>query len=346
MKKINEKTKKLILQDIATNLTYKQIGKKYNVNQTFVSNLALEHGIKRSIRSNDTSLRVWSIPTIDKYLLDHQSTIRRNFITFINVKIPVEWKCTLCNNLFKSTFDNLRRRNYLQGCPQCGRNQYTTYHDILDSINPLSAYFLGAFVAKGHMKHNNNITFCLQNKEKLENFAKIISCTYPIITTSKNIFRLTFKSPKIVSKIKELNKNGILSILKQIPQNLMHDFTRGYFDFKGYVEYLNNYPNTIRVNISGHKDLTTNILSIYNKCQPKITSYTNAQGYLTSKSKTKNYKEMHITGLHSSFHFLSWLYNTNVNTLKYIDHNKYNAYLYAKNLINTQRIKRNQTVIT
>jgi len=342
-RKITPIKEKNIMKQILEGHPYAKIAKKYKVCTSTIQRTAAQNHLRRQIPK---SQKKWTLQNIDKFLLDNNSTIRRNSIEVINTRIPIEFKCLLCGDNWKQSFDSLKRKKNLQGCSNCGNNPHTLYHDILNTIDPYSAYFLGTVTAKGCIK-GKTISFSSPNKAKLTKLAKTMSATYPItidphnkyITSNlKPVFKLTIQSPKIIQKLKEL-KVDKSSIPKCIPKIYMHDFIRGYFDFTGYVEILTHAnkikppKESMRVNICGNQILVNQIQSQFKKCANKKTAW--GKGYLTQKSREGlgNRAELHYNGARSANAFLSWLYNTSPNTLKYVDDEKYKAYIHSEHLI-------------
>lgn len=339
--KISSRLKMKIIRRILKGESYSSIARDYNVSSSFICLMGREMGLMK----NPKIPLKWTPEAIDSFLVSRGSTIRRVSTDIINCHVPMTWKCNLCGHQWSSNFDGIRSRKELKGCQECGRNPYTVFHDFLETLNPLSVYFIGVYMAVGKVKANT-ISIHSRDKGKLEKIASLISCTYPIKTYTRSgalspTYYLEFHSSKIAKQLASYKKyfND-----KNIPKNLMGKdfithFLRGYIDFHAYVEYFkckgynDKIFDNLRLTICGSLNFLTQLQSLYKK-----------YGALDDKKRAgyirKNKGEFYITGGDSTFYFMRWIYNSEVNPLRYVSNSMYDSYMRVKERYCQERDKK------
>jgi len=323
---LSHKDKSRIINRILSGEKYSPISRDYKVGISTIAIIGHNLGI---IKQNTTHQKVWSISAIDRFLLEHDSTIQRLSMAIRHVKTTAEWKCSLCGHTWHQSFDTVRRRVEStggKGCSECGYDEYTVYHDFLQNqLSPKSAYFVGVFFAKGVTGSNNVIKITCREKKKLKKIKDLLACTYPL-KYNETSYVLKFKSKKIATVLNLLKKNVTRGIPKAINKDneLFSHFLRGYIDFKGYVNYID--AKTPRLTISGNHVFLKNIQDKYKQ----ITEASSIDGKKREGCLRKPKKELYITGLESSYHFMNWIYNSEVNPMRYISNSKYDTFLELK----------------
>jgi len=316
---------------------YSDIAKEYNVCSTTISNYAAKLGVSRRIIGGNPIL--WNAAKIDKFMCDKNSTIRRVSQNIRNVKVELEWQCSLCMYSWKQTFDSLRKKSPY-GCDACGKNKYSVYHAFLDTINPLSAYFMGVYFAHGSTTFTNTKNFSTLritsvDKEKLERLSELIFSTYPVKPQkSEGGYRIDIKSKRFYDKLLEYNALSKNGIPKSIPPEFIPHFVRGYVDFTGYFEeHLEiKCSSAHRFNISGDIDFIKQVQTHYIKHNQKKGK--TQTGYLqVRKEKNPKIAELHIAGSYNPYYFMEWLYNSEIIPLKYVSGSRYNTFLFLKHEI-------------
>ena len=337
-RKLSVKDTVAIVKRILAGEDYVAIAKDFKVTHSMVSFIGQDLGLVR--RNSRQKHLKWDARSIDAFLFQHNSTIRRISTSIMNCRTYMTWRCTLCGNQWEQTFGEIKSRiekrpDSAKGCPDCGQNEFTVYHDFLDKVNSYNAYFIGAFMARGRKLKPNKIAITSNDREQLEKLADLIACTYPVkeVKGTKKVktFILEFRSTKIASKLPKGRK---------YPTNIrkyIKDFLRGYTDFKGYYEYKpdgdeSGCPHSI--NIFGDTKMLEMIKGKYE------------QYYAKSKFKdTKlnsvirpSYKRYQIRGLEACYVYMEWIYNSKINPLRYIARSKFNTYLELKEKVNQKKI--------
>jgi hypothetical protein len=330
------KQKMTAIRRILKGDSYSEIARDLNVTSSYIGLMGQEMGISKMPQRKHTLK--WTAEAIDNFLITNKSTIRRASSNIKHCKTTMTWKCTLCNHQWEQKFDTIRRSN-LQGCINCGRNPYTVFHDFLDTLTPISAYFMGVYVANGLIK-GNEVSISSKDKIKLEKIANLISCTFPIKEKqwciAKNpTYYLKFKSTKIAQKLANI-KTTIhdRKIPKDIDAALLPHFLRGYIDFKGYVV---NYMSALktpqaRLTIYGHLDFLKDFQACYKNFPAPDQKERN--GFIR-----KNNCEFYIVGAESIYYFMDWIYNSEVNPLRYVSNSMYQSYINVKENFNQIRDK-------
>ncbi len=345
--------------------SYYSIAKKHNVTPGYVSVLArtkLNKAKRRNIQKK------WTGEIIDDYLKKKGSTLRRLTASFVNVKSQIRWGCSLCNHEWLATFDSIQGRfkysQNLKGCPHCGYNDVTVYHDFLNELTHEGAYFMGVFFANGSVTkcktmRSEKIKLTSNSKEKLEKILSILSSNSPIQEdtsyrqgTRENYcwFYVIIKSPQLIKKLKDykiirFDGHKYNSIPKIISGNkgFFSDFLRGYMDCKGYIEILGDKSLTTtgsRINIPGSKSFIREIQQFHKKALGLKKTY----GYVTEgNSKIKRTPEFHICGNYATYDFLKLTYNSSVSPIKYMSTNNYNKFLQIQHNLR-ERAERNKKI--
>lgn len=334
--KISSEQREIIKKRILKGESYSSIAREYSVTISTIGIMGLMMGLVRK----QNRKKKWTSSLIDATLIKMGSTVRRADTNLGNCKIPMNWKCTLCNHEWTTAWEHIERRILTKphGCQECGLDSYTVYHDFLNELNPHSVYFLGAFYARGvlpksrYLKLKKRIRLLHKDKVVLENIKCLISSNHPITQVNRNSktsYCLQFKSSKMASKIIEYRINNRKKFPSVITPKLFPHFLRGYFDFAGYFENFEgrNYDmQSARVNIHACEEFTKKIQEEYMKINH------NADGYITQKEKEKKYNvaEFHVIGLESVYKFADWIYNTQALPVKYVSGKKYNFYIHLK----------------
>jgi len=331
------------------------IAKSHDIRPSTVSYYARKWG--GSARFFSKKPLIWNAAKIDKFLIEHNSTIRRISQNIINVKHPLWWQCSLCLHSWEQTFDSISKRiqSSPYGCDACGKNEYSVYNHFLDGLTPISAYFMGVYFAKGTYNMTpkgmfSNIQISSKDKDKLERLSNIIFSTYPV-EKNGNIYRIRIKSKQFYDKLLEYNALQKNHIPKIIPPNLVTHFIRGYVDFTGHfnvtypeetIGHVHNYG--CRFNLSGNVKFMTELQKEYkkyvsdkyrtNKRYTASTRTTEVQGYLQIGHNSKKKAELHLSGLYNPFCFMEWLYNSEIVPLKYVSGSRYNTFLFLKQQVN------------
>jgi len=325
-----------VVKKILKGDSYSSIAKEFEIGHSTVSYMAHNMGIRRS--SYVPSIKKWTSEEVDKFLLANQSSIRR-VSKVCHSRTPTTWKCSLCNYEWKQTFSSIQTRmkiGYsLQGCPDCGYNEFTVYHDFLNKMNHYAAYFVGVYMARGKM-NGNSITISSKNKDKLEKIAELMACTYPIRSKcykkdANKTYYLTFQSTKIAQKLPGKKTMANVSLPNGVGGKFFTDFLRGYTDFKGFFEYYTGPKYKVplhRMTITGKTEFLT---LIQNRYVRHLNTRKNLYGKETKQGTVNSTKkEYGLVGVYSAYYYMDWVYNSAVNPLRYMADSKYNAYLFLK----------------
>lgn len=124
------------------------------------------------------------------------------------------------------------------------------YFDYLDSPNKL--YFLGFLFADGCLSNHYEVSITLQEEDSyiLNCFKNELSSTRPLeyrdftykntyFSNCQNQYRLRFDSKHLFETLESYglcrNKSLLLEFPKNIPEQYLRDFIRGYWDGDGYI---------------------------------------------------------------------------------------------------------------
>lgn len=355
--KLTKEQREALHNDILENpdKSYNSIAKEHGVSQPYVSTIARRLGMKPRVFEGLPEKK-WTGEAIDKFLISQGSTIRRRTIKFQNVKSRIRWGCTLCNQEWMASFDYLlsRFREYqnLKGCPNCGYNNFTIYHDFLNELTPESAYFLGVFHARGTIKKNKslrniNIEITSHSHENLNKLQSLMGGNIPVINITENLYKLRIKSPQMLQKLREYGSvNSNYTKCKGTPvvisknKQFFSDFLRGYMDCVGYVEILKqqktNYTGA-RVSISASPLLIKDIKAF---CKKEL-KLKKTPGYVTERRE--GVTELHFTGNYLAYNFLKITYNSTVSPIKYMSTKNYNKFISIQHAL-IKRAERNKLV--
>lgn len=154
-------------------------------------------------------------------------------------------------NISPSSVINVLKRNGIESRSNKENSRKFTlnedYFEIIDIAE--KAYWLGFMYADGYINKDNNFGMSLSIKDisHLEKFKKDINSTYEIkqyISSgySNSLYvRLLMKSEKSINDLIDKgcykNKTNILTKPKNIPNEYIKDFIRGYFDGDGCFTY-------------------------------------------------------------------------------------------------------------
>jgi predicted transcriptional regulator len=183
------------------------------------------------------------------------------------------------------------------------------YFSLLDFV---SSYYLGFIAADGHLtNYENKFNYLIMNliesdREILENLKNNLLYDGKIYSTPKrngqnqSAIRICSNQLKLdINKyINTNNKTFELKWCKNIPENLIVHFTRGYFDGDGCV-HLNKEKSNYSASIVGTENFLNGLKNFYNK------SCNNKDG---SIKVYKTYSHLVFGGKYVSKTFLDWLY--------------------------------------
>lgn len=228
--------------------------------------------------------------------------------------------------------------------------KYTFNQSFFEKINTEEkAYFLGFLYADGYNRHNGAaIVIQIQEGDRhiLDEFIKKIQFTGNLLFLEKrnekhqNMVRLELNSRKMSDDLNSLGcvqrKSLILQFPnnKQVPNNLIRHFIRGYFDGDGSISINrggNNQYRRLAISITSSKffcDSLNNIIVNKFKVKPKYDNYVNPST-----------KTLVIGGTRQAIHILNWLYkDSNIKLNR-----KYNKFIDFLSLCNDNRKTLNNT---
>lgn len=231
------------------------------------------------------------------------------------IKLAKKYGCSTgaINNVLKR--NNVQRRSNKEN-----RRLYTLNQDFFNKIDTEEkAYWLGFLYADGNIrKHKNQsiIQLKVEDREVIEKFLKSLNCNMPIGEyknwSGGDIFGVCLTSDKMFGDLSKHgcvpNKSLILKFPTTLPNELVNDFIRGYFDGDGSV-YINNkrwiktpktnpetcYTEYIGVGFNGTKELLEGINkhfyigTIHKESRRKSTN--TWYMHTTSKEKVKSFYE-------------------------------------------------------
>ena len=154
-------------------------------------------------------------------------------------------------NISPSSVINVLKRNGIDSRSNKENSRKFTlddnYFEAIDSES--KAYWLGFMYADGYIDKANNfgMSLAIIDKNHLEKFKKDINSTYEIKQYVSSGFsnslyvRLLMKSEKAINDLIDKgcykNKTNILTEPKNVPEEYIKDFIRGYFDGDGCFTY-------------------------------------------------------------------------------------------------------------
>lgn len=303
--------------------SYSQIARDYGVTPGAVCQRMSALRLNRKAGGGDY-LKKWDGHAIDVFLSRKKSTVMRASQPARNVKVAMSWKCGLCGGEWDQCFNSIQqhmKNGSVRGCPECGWGKSTVYHGLMDSMTPLSAYFLGAFAARGSvakLSKGDSVTLTSDDPQRIRSLARAISYDGKINPKNNSI---TFRSSRIAKALRRA-PDGFGKILSS---PLAPHFVRGYFDYQGHVERLAYASNPqFRATFTGTRPLVSGVMASYRRQNGAD------DGYLRKNSKTRNRMEFQVVGLRSPLRFMSWIYNHNVSSIKYADEEKYGFWLHMR----------------
>jgi hypothetical protein len=225
-------------------------------------------------------------------------------------------------NRYESTI-----RRYLNSLGYVAKSQselqrkYPIQEDFFDEVDTEEkAYVLGLLYADGYNNTNKN-DVCISLKEDdveiLNKITKIIQPTKPLfyldmspenrgMKNSKNQYRLTINNKHISQRLVELGcgkaKTSVIKFpnLKQVPANLTHHFTRGYFDGDGSISK-GKYP---KIDIVSTPEFLIGLQQFINKnININVTKLNWNRKYIEA-----NICSLQIGGRLQCIRFMEWLY--------------------------------------
>lgn len=192
------------------------------------------------------------------------------------------------------------------------KRKYILNDFYFESLTVNSAYFLGFIAADGHItNYENKLNYLIINiiesdKEILEKFTKEISYTGNIYFTPKkngqNQSAVRICSNQIKADINKYfnstNKTYNLYWCRNIPEDLIIHFIRGYFDGDGCV-YFNKQKGNYSASIVGTENFLTGLKKYYNLS-------TNSEDGSIKVYDT--YSHLVFSGKYLAKKFLDWIY--------------------------------------
>jgi len=192
------------------------------------------------------------------------------------------------------------------------KRTYSLNDFYFSTLNEQSAYYLGFIAADGHITNFENkmnyliINIVKSDREILDALKKNLSYDGKIYNATKkngqdqSVVRICSNQIKsdINKYINTYNKTYNLNWCKNIPQELMIYFIRGYFDGDGCV-HLNKQKGNYYATFVGTESFLKGIKSFYNKsCNNEVGSI----------KVYKTYSHLVFGGKYVSKTFLDWLY--------------------------------------
>ena len=222
------------------------------------------------------------------------------------------------SNNYGVSYQNIRnlllKRNLLKVNPKHKRlHNPKLKTDIFKRIDTeFKAYLLGLICADGHISKQQKIELTLQaqDKELLEYIKVKLDHETPLIkkegkgANRQDAYRLMLCSKEMTADLTKLGldnnktKNLSIDILKNIPNRLLRDFIRGFFDGDGCItETRNEYDLSIigcQTFIEPLKDILEEILGIHFS--------------LTIHGTTSYIRTIRVSGRYQCINFGKWMY--------------------------------------
>lgn len=230
--KNKEKLKPLIIEDYLNGILIKDIVKKYNISKDMARIILQESGHSYQMLTDDEKINI-----INEYNNLVENGEQEQYLSILPIKF---------NRSIGTIMELLRSRKVRKMNPV---KKYTCNENYFENIDtPDKAYWLGFIAADGNISRSNlHIGIHKMDVDHLEKFKKDINATNPVkikkyISKEKHsyIARIDLYSKKIVDDLKHHglypNKTHTLSwdnITKNIPDNFIIDFVRGFFDGDG-----------------------------------------------------------------------------------------------------------------
>ena len=116
------------------------------------------------------------------------------------------------------------------------------------------------------------------------------------------------------------------------PKNIskyFKDFLRGYTDFKGF--YSNEKYSAHRVLLTGDVKFLRSVKRRYANRLSGLRKFAlRPPETIKCGHIDEDKKEYLICGIYPAYHFMEWVYNSDINPLRYVSGSRYNAYLDLK----------------
>lgn len=218
-------------------------------------------------------------------------------------------------------------------------NRYTLNESFFENIdNEQKAYILGLLYADGYVgdEHFNNIVLGLNDREILEQIAKLLDFTGTIRKSKKGGFKnskegyvLNFSSQIMADSLRNIglypNKSLTLNNIPDIPESLLRHFIRGYFDGDGSI-ILSKHSSYHKVSGVTKKyeypSYTFMILGTKEFIE-KIVIIMNLSHYIITNTKTEEIKCLRVTAKCDAQYLFNYLYH---NSTIYLER-KYSKWL-------------------
>lgn len=258
--------KKIIFEYVNSNESLNKISNKYNVDFKTAKRLLLKNGIEFKPRRNTKTLD-------ENHIID----------LYINKKLGVVDISKILKTNHKKVSAILKKNNIF-ALNKCKYSINENYFENID--NQYKAYLLGFITADGYMiVENGNLRFGITIKDKdieiLKYFKKYTNSNSPIhFLKRNNMVRISINNQNFN---KHLFDKGIvpnktfntIDIIKNIPNNLIRHFIRGYFDGDGTVFSDTRNSKLLRVGILGNVEFITELQKILNMGKIYTRNYTN-----------------------------------------------------------------------
>lgn len=204
------------------------------------------------------------------------------------------------------------------------KNRYTLDDNFFHSIeNEESAYILGLLYADGFVgdEHFNNVVLGLNDKELVEQVARIIGFTGEVrkgkkggFENSKESFILNFSSEIMANDLRILglypNKSLSLEYLPHIDDSLFRHFIRGYFDGDGSIilsKHTSYYKSNGKTKRYEYPSYTFMLLGT-NKFLINISNQINVNHFRIRDTKTEEIKCLSVNAKCELKYLFNYLY--------------------------------------
>ena len=248
-----------ILKLYKSGLSITSISKQLNINRHTISKKLYKNNVISS--SNNYINSDLDIKILELYKKKY-SIKKISFM--LNISANKVWDCLVKNKYSPNKYNKF--------------NFNSNIFKIIDT--EAKAYWLGFLYADGYVNETRGLELCLAAKDKnhLEKFKNFIESDQNIkFKKSSNSYRLSIDSIELVQDLIRLgcfqNKSLILDfpVNKQVPENLIHHFMRGYFDGDGCIS-INTKKKYYLFSVLGTDNFLDKydsyILNILNKNKP------------------------------------------------------------------------------
>lgn len=214
-------------------------------------------------------------------------------------------------NVNHKTISAWMKKHEIETLGSQGARTNNLNHDFFESIDSeQKAYWLGFIMAdgcvyKGSDKYSLRLQINLKGSDvhHLEKFQKAINSSYKIqekIVKTSNVCLLKVNSTKMCQDLMSLNvtpRKSLVSLMPDIPSELMKHYIRGYFDGDGCLDIA---KGNLRARIAGGSEMLRSI-------QESLTeaSIFSALYLPTGNKKISN---LEITRKDDALKFAEWIY--------------------------------------